>query len=118
MSRQTELEELVFHEAFSMDGIAVMVRMGQDPGAERMASLISAMKELDEILRGQTVLDRRLAYAFWSLASSLDGNLHSWAREGRQWRPELIHEELYNLLLYVEYLFEGGLTKDEADEET
>lgn len=117
VTRQAELEELIFHEGTAIDGIVVQVRMGQDPGPERMKRLNSALQELDEILRGQTTLDRRLAYAFWALGTYVNQNLHSWAREGRQWRPELMNEELYELLMHVEYLFEGGLTEEEAEEE-
>lgn len=117
MSRQTELEELVFHEATAIDGIVVLIRMGQDPGPERMHRLNSAVKEMDEILRGQTTLDRRLAYAFWSLAYYVDQNLNSWAREGREWRPELINEESIELGIHIENLFEGGLTGEETEEE-
>lgn len=115
MSRQTALQELVLHEATSMDGIVVLIRMGQDPGRDRMQRLIGALKELDDILRGQTTLDRRLAYAFWALATYVEQNIHSWVREGRQWPPELANEELVDLLISVEYLFEGGLTEEERD---
>lgn len=114
MSRQTDLEELVLHEGTSMDGIVVLIRMGQDPGWDRMKRLIDALKELDEILRGQTTLDRRLSYAFWALAFYGQQDIGSWAREGRPWPPELANEELISLLTYVECLFEGGLTEIRA----
>ena len=115
MSRQTDLEELVLHEATSMDGIVVLIRMGQDPGRDRMKRLIGALKELDEILRGQTVLDRRLAYAFWAIAFYTAQHVDSWVREGREWPPELANEEVIDVSTYVEYLFEGGLTQEEPD---
>jgi len=115
MSRQTDLEELVLREGTSLDGIVVLIRMGQDPGRDRMKRLIGALKELDKILRGRTTLDRRLAYAFWALATYVEQNIHSWAQEGRQWPPELASEELIDVLTYVEYLFEGGLTEEEPD---
>ena len=115
MSRQTDLEELVLREGTSLDGIVVLIRMGQDPGRDRMKRLIGALKELDEILRGQTMLDRRLAYAFWALASYTEQNIRSWTREGREWPPELANEELIDLFTGVEYLFEGGLTQEEPD---
>ena len=115
MSRQTDLEELVLHEATSVDGVLVLIRMGQDPGRDRMKRLIDALKGLDEMLRGQTTLDRRLAHAFWALAFYAQQDIDSWTREGRQWPPELANEEMISLLTYVEYLFEGGLTEKEAD---
>jgi len=115
MSRQAELEELILYEGTAMDGIPVLIRMGQDPGRERMKRLNRALAELEEILRGQTTLDRRLAYAFWALATYVDQNIRSWAREGREWPPELMNEELIELLMKVEYLFEGGLTEEEGE---
>lgn len=116
MTRQAELEELVFHEAWDLDGVRILIRMGQDPGRERMRKLIDALKELDEILSGQRTLDRRLAYAFWTIAN-VEQDLGSWAREGREWPPELTNEELIELLMSVEYLFEGGVSPQDADDE-
>jgi hypothetical protein len=110
MSRQTDLEQLILHEAFAVDGILISIRMGQDPGRARMRRLNRALEELDGILRGQSTLDRRLAYACWALASHVDRNIRSWDREGREWPAELMNEELIGLLIHVENLFEGGLT--------
>jgi hypothetical protein len=115
MSRQTELEQLVINESCATDGIVILIRMGQDPGRERMKRLNAALKELDEFLQGQTTMDRRLAYAFWSLAHYVDQELRSWTRAGREWPAELTNEELIELLIYVDNLFEGGLTDEEAE---
>ena len=115
MSRQSELEQLVIHESCALDGIVILIRIGQDPGRERMQRLNAALAELDEYLRGQITLDRRLAYAFWSLAHYVDQELQSWTRAGREWPAELTNEELMELQINVENLFEGGLTDDEAE---
>ena len=116
MSRQTELEELVFHESCAEDGIVIMLRMGQDPGRERMHRLNSALKELDELSRGQTTLDRRLAYALFALAVYPDQETRSWAHAGREWLRELVSQEVIELMIHVESIFEGGLTGEEMHE--
>lgn len=115
MSRQTELEQLVIHESCALDGVVILLRMGQDPGRERMQRLNAALEELDGYLRGQTTLDRRRAYAFWSIAHYVDQEIQSWIRAGREWPAELTNEELIELQIRVENLFEGGLTDDEAE---
>ena len=115
-SRQAELEALIFHESCAVDGIAIMIRMGQDPGRERMRRLNSVLQELEELTRGQTTLDRRLAYALFGLAVYPDQETRSWARAGREWPGELVSEELIELVIHVERVFEGGLTGEEMDE--
>lgn len=116
LSRQAELEALIFHESCAVDGIAIMIRMGQDPGRERMRRLNSVLQELEELTRGQTTLDRRLAYALFGLAVYPDQETRSWARAGREWPLELVSEELIELVIHVERIFEGGLTGEEMDE--
>lgn len=116
MSRQAELEELIFYESCAEDGIVIAIRMGQDPGRERMRRLNSVLQELDEITRGQTTLDRRLAYALFGLAVYPDQETRSWTRAGREWPRELISRELIELAIHVEGIFEGGLTGEELDE--
>ena len=83
MSRQAELEALIFDESCAEDGIVIMIRMGQDPGRERVRRLNNALQELDELTRGQTVLDRRLAYALFGLAVYPDQETRSWTRAGK-----------------------------------
>ena len=60
MSRRSEVEELVIQEAAAEDGIVVEVRMGRDPGRERMKKLNSALEELEGLLQGERTMDRRL----------------------------------------------------------
>ena len=115
MSRQAELEALIFHESCAEDGIVIMIRMGQDPGRERMRRLNNALQELDELTRGQTVLDRRLAYALFGLAVYPDQETRSWTRAGREWPEDLVSREVIELGIHVENIFEGGLTDEELD---
>lgn len=116
MSRQAELEALIFQESCTVDGIAIMIRMGQDPGRERLRRLNTVLQELEELTRGQTTLDRRLAYALFGLAVYPDQETRSWARAGREWPVELVSEELIELVIHVERIFEGGLTGEEMDQ--
>ena len=47
----------------------VSIRMGEDPGPDRMATLLAALKILHDGLRGQTQIHRRLAYCLDCLAT-------------------------------------------------
>ena len=107
MSRRSELEELVIREAAAEDGIVIEVRMGRDPGRERMKKLTSALEELDQLLREEQTLDRRLAYSLYALSVYVDQNMNSWAEQGREWREEFVNDEVPTLVMYVEYLLEG-----------
>lgn len=115
MSRRTELEQLVIHEATSIEGIPVLIRMGTDPGRERMKILNDALEELEDLLKGEETLDRRFAFSLFALAFYVDSNINSWIREGREWPPELVNEEAPRLIMQVEYVLEGDLFEDEPE---
>lgn len=82
-------------------------RMGEDPGPERMAMLLNALKALYDGLLGQTQLDRRLAYCLHGLATYIPDNIESWSKAGRIWRDDLVRDEQHRLRLAVESIFEG-----------
>ena len=113
MTRQAELQELVIQEAAALDSIPVAIRMGRDPGSERMQRLNSALEELDGLLAGQTSLERRFAYALYALAYHVDTHVQSWIREGMVWRQDFLDDELPRLLMHVEYLLDGDMFVDE-----
>jgi hypothetical protein len=117
MSRRAELEQFVIREAVSEDGIPVLIRMGTDPGRPRMKELNAALGELERLLEGERVLDRRFAYALYALAYYVSTNVDSWLREGREWPAEFVDEELDELLMHVESILDGGLFVEELDGE-
>ena len=121
MSRRTELEELVIREAAAEDGIVIEVRMGRDPGRERMKKLNSALEELDELLREEQTLDRRLAYSLYALSVYVDQTMNSWAEQGKAWPEEFVNHEVPTLVMYVAYCLEGDAFKvyvgDDEDEQ-
>jgi len=85
----------------------VSIRMGEDPGPERMATLLAALKILHDGLQGQTQIDRRLAYCLYCLATYIPANLKSWSKAGATWRDDLVGDEQLRLGLAVESIFEG-----------
>lgn len=97
---------LVIQESTGEAGTVVSLRTGSDPGPERMNRLFSALKVLFADLRGKPMLDRELAAALHQLAVQIESQVSSWEMRGRTWREELIDEEVPNLALAVESLFE------------
>jgi hypothetical protein len=98
-----------------LDPQAQKVRLLAALRANKHEELNNALQELAELTRGQTVLDRRLAYALFGLAVYPDQETRSWTRAGREWPEELVSRELIELGIYVENIFEGGLTDEELD---
>ena len=113
MTREEELQQFVVRESTSLDSIPVEVRMGRDPGSDRMQRLNAALEELDGLLAGQTALDRRFAFALYALAYHVEQQVLSWAREGKKWREDFLDDELPRLLMHVEYLLDGDMFADE-----
>jgi hypothetical protein len=99
-----EAKDLIISEAAA---ITIMARMGDDPGAERMAQLIEALKILFDSLEGRTQIERSLAHSLFNLALYVPQNIDSWARNGRVWRKEFIEKEQFELISAIESIFEG-----------
>lgn len=76
------------------EAMFVMVRMGDDPGSQRMQRLLEAMNLTHKSLRGQQSIDRKLAGALWLLGDTLLTNYQSWAAQGRKWRDDFEQEIL------------------------
>ncbi len=107
MMKPHEAVQLILDEGLAPDGIVVRLRMGDDPGAERMARLIAALRTVFDDLAGAETLDRQLAYALFALACHGESPVESWGRQGRSWRSELVEMELPTLLLAVESVLSG-----------
>lgn len=99
-----EATTLILHEGLEMDGIAVLVHAGDDPGRDRVRTLIAALRVAYEGLRGRSQVDRRLAYALFALSFGVQGTLAGEHRS-REWSEELLTQEQYQLGMAVEGIF-------------
>ncbi len=88
------------------DGLLMRVRNGEEPGPERMRQLISALKTIYDSLHGQAELDRQLAAALFTLGSDVPLTISSQASRGQSWRKGFMEEEVYELLMGVQSIFE------------
>lgn len=102
-----EARGFLWNESCEKDGIVVMLRMGDDPGPDRMGKILLALRCVFEDLNGANAIDRLLAYALHCLANYSESQISSWMRQGRKWRDGLLEEELPNLLMAVESIFAG-----------
>ena len=88
------------------DSLLASVRNGQDPGTERMRQLNAALITIYNSLSGQADLDRKLAAALFSLGSDVPLTISSLANKGQSWRRGFMEEEIYELLMGVQSIFE------------
>lgn len=97
----------ILSEAFQEDGVVTDLRMGDDPGPERMQRIIHDLREVFDGLNGAAAIDRELAHALFVLAVQIEAQLTSWAMQGLVWRDALFTEEYPAILLAVESIFAG-----------
>lgn len=88
------------------DSLLSNVRNGGDPGAERMRRLVSALAVVFHSLGGRGEIDRRLAGALFTLGSDVPLTISSLANRGHVWRKGFMEEEVYELLVGVQSIFE------------
>jgi hypothetical protein len=111
-----EARQLILNEGIGERGIVVLIRMGDDPGPERMQRLLDALRvQFTELGDSQTI-DRQLAYALFGLANHVEANINSWITQGRKWPDRLVDRELPELLMAVESIFCGEWMGDEEDD--
>jgi hypothetical protein len=101
-------QELILFEGGSGEDKAlfVAVRMGDDPGPERMRRLLTALQIVGDALKGQDLINRELAAALWVLGSTVVSNYEAGERNGIRWR-EGFFEEIVELMNEVEGIFIG-----------
>jgi hypothetical protein len=114
--RPREAKQIILDEARSEDSIVVELRMGRDPGKERMGRLIEAIKVLFDRIEGQDKILRDVAAALYVLGTEVPAQIESWSRNGPTWRADLVDRELVNLLYAVESMFEGEWLGDTPEE--
>ncbi|MGI8656122.1 MAG: hypothetical protein ACR2LC_12995 [Pyrinomonadaceae bacterium] len=103
-----EAVKLILREAHaaSASGVLATVRAGEDPGAERMRNLNQALRAIFDLLQTQTELDRRLAAALFVLGSDVPLSISSWASKGHVWRKAFMEEEVYEMIMAVQSVFD------------
>ena len=104
---------LIISEA---DRLPSSVRNGDDPGAERMRRLVSALAVVFHALGGRGEIDRRLASALFTLGSDVPLTISSLANKGHVWRKGFMEDEVYELLVGVQSIFEDRGFEAEAGE--
>ena len=97
-------------------GLLASVRNGEDPGQERMRQLILALKTIFQSLNGQAELDRHLAAALFTLGSDVPLTISSLASKGQVWRRGFMEDEVYELLMGVQSIFEDRWLQNEPAE--
>ncbi|HEY1068099.1 MAG TPA: hypothetical protein VGE52_18390 [Pirellulales bacterium] len=110
-----QAKELIWYEACESGGVVLTLRMGDDPGVERMRKLLLALKIVFDDLHEATAIDRPLAYALHALAVYPESQASAWSRQGRTWRTHLIADEIPAVALAAESIF-AGEWQDLSDE--
>lgn len=90
----------------SGESLLVTVRSGHDPGSDRMRQLLLALSTVFHSLEGHLDLDRTLAAALYTLGSDVPLTISSWASKGHNWRSGFMEDEIYQLLMSVQSIFE------------
>ena len=114
---EEEAVALIISEARSEgDSLLASVRGGRDPGAERMRRLVSALAVVYHSLGGRPEIERRLASALFTLGSDVPLTISSLASKGHGWRKGFMEEEVYELLVGVQSIFEDREFEADAGE--
>jgi plasmid stabilization system protein ParE len=100
------------------DSLITNVRAGQDPGPERMRQLIQALRTVFRSLARKAELDRHLAAALYTLGSDVPLTISSLASKGQAWRKEFMEQEIYELLIGVQGIFEDRWLDEPEPSET
>jgi hypothetical protein len=99
-----EAFDLVLREGLEEDGLCVLVRMGQDPGRERIKKLLEALRVLYEQSREEQHISRSLAYALFAIAFTVQGYVQG-AQRSTEWSDEFVDDEQYRICLAVQSVF-------------
>src|SRR5215210_2116169 len=98
------------------DDLLASVRRGEDPGAERMSRLVSALAVVFHSLGGLREIDRKLASALFTLGSDVPLTISSLANKGHVWRKGFMESEVYELLVGGQSIFEDREFEAEVGE--
>ena len=82
----------------------ILLHFGDEPSVERMTNLLVAIKTVYDGLKRETVLDRSLAAALWTLGSAANDCLDAHLKHDRKWRDGAEYE-VVDLITAVESVF-------------
>ena len=101
-----EAREIVLFEAYADEGVLICVRQGSDPGAQRMARLISALRSIYGEMTGRDSIERKLAAALCALRAYVCERVLG-ERPSSAWRGDFAAVEVHRLGACIESIFEG-----------
>jgi hypothetical protein len=111
-----EARQLILSEGLTIRGIDVCVRMGDDPGEERLSRVAEAIDVLSAATRHESAIDRELMLALWGIAYHGETQSQSWQERGL-WRDGQFGEQMAEIAEKVEEFIAGGRDFGGADEE-
>ena len=106
-----EAKALILHEGLAgetapKDAAFILLHFGDELSQDRLRNLLKALKVICGGLQGETVVDRSLASALWTLGNSSNECLVAHDQYQRQW-PEGAMEDVLELILTIEGVFYG-----------
>jgi hypothetical protein len=106
MTSEEAVALIIFEAGERAESLMMTVRRGEDPGGERMGRLSLALKIVFHALEGNLELERNLAAALYTLGSDVPLTISSLAGRGHSWRRGFMEDEVYQLLMAVQSIFE------------
>lgn len=106
MNLEESIALIISEASTSGESLLVTVRQGVDPGTERMRRLSLALSTVFHSLEGQLEVDRNLAAALFILGSDVPLTISALASKGHVWRSGFMQDEVYELLMGVQSIFE------------
>ena len=104
---------LILKEGMSGDAVYLDVRMGRDPGADRMSHLLGAIEALVNGHRCGPQLDRTLTFALWAISLHTPAQAQAWQNANGPWRDGAFDNEINEFSMKAEeYLFRDVDFKD------
>jgi hypothetical protein len=116
MTSEEAIALIVSEAGTGGDSLLITVRRGEDPGSERMRRLNLALSTVFQSLEGDLELDRRLASALFTLGSDVPLTISSLASRGHTWRSGFMEDEVYELLMGVQSIFEDRWLESDQPE--
>jgi hypothetical protein len=106
MTSEEAVALVIFEASEGVESLLMTVRRGEDPGVERMLHLSLALRVVFQALEGSLELERNLAAALFTLGSDVPLTISSLAGRGQSWRRGFMEDEVYQLLMGVQSIFE------------
>ncbi|MDT5062868.1 MAG: hypothetical protein QOH63_3327 [Acidobacteriota bacterium] len=116
MTSEEAIALIISEVSESGESLLMTVRRGEDPGSERMRRLNLALHIVFQSLENHPELERDLAAALFTLGSDVPLTISSLAGRGHSWRRGFMEDEVYQLLMGVQSIFEDRWLESEQPE--